>query len=195
MVALGSAIAYGQTGEPGENIGEFSAYGGLAFGQLGGHPAVGGSTGVFFSKYAGVLIDSSFVPIGGRTLVRYPQATASSFLFDNNLTGHIQIPVKPRWAPYAILSTSILYNTYQIQSLRPDGTFRFHGQSDVKFGFQTGFGVRYFVKDNWGVRGEYRYTISTQNLNRIFFGVFYRVPTDWPLLPRARNKCRRGCAY
>jgi len=171
---------WAQVGDHYDEDGEFSIYTGIAAGPLATHPTVGGSAGVFFSKYAGILIDSSFVPLGSNTLVRHPNATRTSRLFDNNVTTHIQIPINRRWAPYGLLGAAIIYNTYQIQRLGPLGELNFHGVSDVKFGAEVGGGTRYYIREDWGVRGEFRYTVSTQNFARVVFGIFYRLPSTWP---------------
>jgi hypothetical protein len=78
------------------------------------------------------------------------------------------------------LGAAILYNPYRVQGVRPDGTVYTFGLDDVKFGVETGGGVRYFVREDWGIRGEYRYTVSTQNFSRIVLGIFYRLPSTWP---------------
>jgi opacity protein-like surface antigen len=179
LIAFSTALG-AQSLEHYDENGEFSIYTGLAAGPLGTHPTVGGSAGVFFSKYAGILVDSGFIPLGSRTLIRYPNATRTSRLFDNNLTAHIQIPINHRWMPYGLLGAAVIYNTYQIQRLDRFGVLNFHGQSDVKFGVETGAGARFFIREDWGVKGEFRYTVSTQRFSRALFGIFYRLPSTWP---------------
>jgi opacity protein-like surface antigen len=194
-LVIGSASLFAQSGEKYADIGEVSAYTGVAFGGTGTHPAVGGTTGVTLNKYAVALVDVSFLPIGSDTLLPYSRITATSRLYDFNFTVHIQIPANHRWAPYALLGPAVLYNTYQVQSIRPLGVVYFAGYSDVKFGFETGGGARYYVNEDWGVRGEYRYTVSTQNFSRILGGVFYRFSGPWPFLPRKGKGRGRGPVY
>jgi len=194
-LVIGSASLCAQSGERYADIGEVSAYTGVAFGGTGTHPAVGGTTGVTLNKYAVALIDASFMPLGSDTLLPFSRLTARSHLYDFNFTVHIQIPVNHRWTPYALLGPALLFNTYQLQSIRPLGVVHFSGQSDVRFGFAAGGGERYYVNEDWGVRGEYRYTVSTQNFSRILGGVFYRFSGPWPFLPRGGKSRRQGPAY
>jgi opacity protein-like surface antigen len=178
-----------QTDEDRDDVGEVSTYTGVGFGSLGTRAWVGGTTGAAMSKYAIALIDTSFLPIGGATLAAYPGlVTSRSRLYDFNFTVHIQIPVNRRWTPYALVGSGLLFNTYQVQVIRPDGIISFYGQDDAKFGFQTGGGARYFIGEDWGVKGEYRYTISTQNFSRILVGVFYQFHEPWPFLPRSKRR-------
>ena len=62
------------------------------------------------------------------------------------------------------------------------------GRQDFKFGWENGGGLRYYIKDDWGVRTEYRYTVSGQNFGRILAGVFYQFSAPWPFLPRGGAK-------
>jgi opacity protein-like surface antigen len=180
LILIPAVVCAQSTGEPFREDGEFSVYTGAAFGPLGGHPTVGGTTGVFFSKYAGILVDGSFIPLGSRTLVRHPLLTQTSRLYDINVATHIQRPIKRRWAPYGLLSADLLYNPFRIEATNPSGVVYFRGTDDVKFGVSAGAGARYFIREDWGVKGEFRYTVSTQNFSRLLFGVFYRVPSNWP---------------
>jgi hypothetical protein len=191
-IALGSVatIAYAQQWDENQ-IGEVSSYTGWAMGPLGSHPVVGGTTGIV-TKYAVALLDTSFLPLGSRTIRHQTAATASSQLFDFNFTVQIQVPVNHRVTPYGVFGPALLYNRYQIQTVRPLGTVAFVGQDDVKFGFETGGGLRYYVQENWGVRAEYRYTISSQNFGRVIAGVFYQFSAPWPFLPRTARGRGRG---
>jgi hypothetical protein len=95
------------------------------------------------------------------------------------------VPLKHKWAPYGILAPALLYNTYQVQLIPPGGVAYFSSHSATKFAFETGGGVRYYVEENWGVRGEYRYTISNLNFSSLLGGVFYQFNGSWPF--RFRN--------
>ena len=186
-----ATVAFAQ-GEPPEDVSELSTYGGVGFGIGGARPWVGGSTGVSPSKYFMALIDASFLPLGGRTLRTdlLTSAITRSRLYDFNFTGQIQIPTHHRVTPYGLLGAGILFNTYTLSLTRPSGVAYLAGRSDVKFAFETGGGVRYFISDEWGVRGEYRYTVSTQNFNRLLVGVFYQFSGTWPF--RAGGRGRNG---
>ena len=183
-------MVFAQSGE--EAVGEVSAYTGAAMGALGGHPLVGGTTGLVAFKYAIGLVDTSFMPLGNRTIVHYQAATRNSQFFDINFTVDIQVPVNHRILPYGLFGPALLYNRYQIQTTLPQGSVSFVGQDDCKFGFQTGGGLRYYVKENWGVRAEYRYTISSQNFGGIGAGVFYQFSTPWLSMPFLHRNSRKG---
>jgi hypothetical protein len=60
-----------------------------------------------------------------------------SRLYDFNFGGHILIPVHHRITPYAVLAAGVLYNTYRISTVRPDGVVYLAGRSDCKFAFET----------------------------------------------------------
>ena len=94
------ASSSGLLAQPGAiDPGEFTAYTGVAFGQIATHATVGGSSGISFSRYGSVLVENSYVPLGNETLRIYPgTTTARSALYDFNFAVHIRIPVKKRWA-------------------------------------------------------------------------------------------------
>jgi len=169
---------------------ELSTYVGAGIGSGGTNAWVGGSTGVSTSKYFMALIDTSFLPLGTRTLRTGLVGTRTSHLYDFNFNGEILIPLHYRVRPYALLGAGILWNTYQIAALNPNGVAYFSGQSDVKFDFQTGGGVRIFAREDFGFRGEYRFTASTRNFNRVLVGVFYQFGGMWPFLPRHSRQSR-----
>ena len=162
--------------QPGEiGVGEFSAYTGLTAGAVGTHPVLGATSGLSFSKYFIGLFDVSYARLGDDNLRYYAGLIASdSRLYDINFSVHIPVPVTERWAPYAILSPGLLYNTYQAQ-FRQSGTITaVVSKHDSRFGFATGAGARYYLGENWGLRGEYRYVFSSRNFSRISGGVFYQ---------------------
>jgi hypothetical protein len=64
-IAMTPSALEAQADKTGE--GELSAYAGAVFG-MGAHPAVGGSTGTAFSRYATELIDISYMPLSSDTL-------------------------------------------------------------------------------------------------------------------------------
>jgi len=189
-LVISSPGAYGQPGETGQ--GEFAIYTGLTAGGVGTHPAVGASTGIALSRYVLGLFDTSYSPLGSDNL-RYNSAivTRDSRLYDINFTVQIRVPVMERWEPYTILGAALLYNTYQAQAIQP-GNATSVSRHDGKFGFETGGGVRYYLAETWGVRGEYRYTFSTQNFSRILGGVFYQFDGIMPFAIRNRSRRVRG---
>lgn len=175
--------------------GEISAYGGMAAGSLGNQPTFGGNFGRAFSRYCIAQIDSSYTPLGARTLLSYPGVvTARSRLYDFNFSMHIRVPVGERWAPYAIVGGGFLFNTYEKQVIHANGAAVFEGKSHGTFGFETGGGARYYVSEDWGVRGEFRYTISNHNFARVLGGVFYQFNGDFPFV-RHRGRHRHADPY
>jgi opacity protein-like surface antigen len=195
ILIVASFSLYAQVDDYPWDKGELGLTTGAAFGGIGGtQPAFGGVTGVFVNKYGGLLLGSTYMPMGSATVVPHDRRAIQSRLYDSYFALNIQVPLKRRWAPYGLLSPAVLYNTYRLEVPATDGTLAFAGKDDVKFAFEAGGGVRYMAGDSWGVKGEYRYTISTRNFNRVELGVFYRVPANWPFVGRSRTKCI-GCSH
>jgi hypothetical protein len=159
------------------DAGEVAVFGGGSFG-LGAHPVVGGSTGVGFARNAMALFEVAFTPMGQATLRRPPAGVAQqdSRLFDFNLSFHIRVPVRERWAPYAILGGGLLWNPYYYVS----GAQGLLSSGEVNFGFHTGGGLRYYIRPDLGIRPECKVIVSTRTHTRFTVGVFYNLPTDWP---------------
>jgi opacity protein-like surface antigen len=175
IAALGAAAGAAASAQEGEsNVAEFSTYAGVAFGQLATHFTIGGSAGGSVYRYLIILVESGYTPLGNNTLVNHlGYVTRSSGLYDFDLGFHVRIPIKHRLEPYAIAAPALLYNRFQKQVLQTNGAFTYaSGISDVKFGFETGAGLRYYAHSNWGLRSEYRYTISTHNFSRFMVGMF-----------------------
>jgi opacity protein-like surface antigen len=160
-------------------LGEVGSYTGVSAGGLGGHPVVGGTAGIV-SKWAVGQIDASYIPIGNSTIRHWANPTRQSQLFDFNFTVQVQIPVNHRIVPYFVSGPAMLFNRYQLQTTSPQGAPILSGRQDFKFGWENGGGARYYIKDDWGVRTEYRYTVSGQNFGRILAGVFYQFSAPWP---------------
>jgi opacity protein-like surface antigen len=165
-----------------EDTGEVSAYGGLGFGSLGSHGSAGAASGIEISKYALGVIDASFMPLGTHTLRPTSGAASKSRLYDFNFTVHFQVPPHHGWAPYVLMGGGVLLDFYHVTRTGPDGTIYDRGRNDGRFGFETGAGVRYYLRDHWGLKAEYRCTVSSENFSRILFGVFYRFEGPWPFL-------------
>lgn len=168
-----------------QGSGEFSAYTGAVIGDIDRTATIGAGAGVPIARLVTAFIETSYIPLGHETLRVYPGLTvADSRLYDFSFAIHIKVPVKRRWVSYAVLGSSVLYNTYSIASTH------LPGQNDAKFGFDGGGGVRYYIKDNWGIQSEVRYTVSSQNLSRLLWGVFYEVDDAWPFSFRRRGAHR-----
>jgi opacity protein-like surface antigen len=171
------------------DISELGSYVGFGNTPGGNHVWVGGTSGVSPSKYFMAVLDVNFTPLGDATLrTNLVGPRTTSRLYDFNFGGHIQIPIHQRFTPYVLLSAGVLYNTYSITTVHPDGLVRLVGSSDCKFGFSTGAGLRYFVREDFGIRTEYRFTASTQNFQRALVGVFYQFGGPWPFLPHGRKR-------
>jgi hypothetical protein len=176
LCALVPAVLLAQPGET--EMGETAAFGGGSFG-LGVHPVVGGSTGLAFSRYGMALIEASFIPMGQDTLrPQQPGATQqTSHLFDFNVSFHIRIPVRERWAPYAILGSGLLFNSF-VSIIGPERGYL--AIDNFNFGFHTGGGVRYYIRPDWGIRPELRVIVSNRTYTRMTVGIFYNLPPGWP---------------
>jgi hypothetical protein len=135
--------------------GEVSAYAGV-FG-IGSHPAVGAGTGAAFARYATALIEISYMPLSSDTLLSTPLLGVyrSSGLYDFSLCADIRIPVRKRWAPYGLNRYRSPLRRLPGSRAKPVGA-RFANRSKTNFEFSTGGGVRYYVKDNWGIRPKVR---------------------------------------
>ncbi len=158
--------------------GEVVVFGGGSFGN-GTHPVVGGSTGVAFSRYAMGLVEAAFMPLGSDTLRRQSNIASpqGSQLFDFNLSFHVRIPVGERWAPYGILGGGLLFNKFRAITGPQNALI---GIDDFKFGFHTGVGARYYIREDWGVRPEFKVIVGPRTFTRISIGFFYNLPPDWP---------------
>jgi opacity protein-like surface antigen len=185
-----STVLCAQSGES-TDTSELSTYGGAGFGAGTSHAWVGGSSGISPSKHFMAVIDTSFLPLGSNTLrTDLIRTTATSRLYDFNFQGQALIPIHHRITPYVLLGAGVLYNTYQVSAVRPWGAVYLTGNSDCKFGFETGGGFRFFATDDFGIRAEYRFTASTQNFNRVLVGVFYQFGGWWPFLGRTRQSIK-----
>jgi len=176
-MALTGCALYGQ--ERGENVGELSAMSGGTAGGLKTHPVITGSAGVSISRYLMLLGETSVIPLSNWTLI--PPAAVEvrgSNLFDFNIALQGRFPIK-RWEPYGVFGMAVLMNPYTAGILTPSGAVAYVGQRRSKFGLEWGAGCRYYVRENWGIRTEYRYTSSTRNFNRVTGGIFYQF--DSPL--------------
>jgi outer membrane protein W len=158
-------------------VGEVSGYTGVTFGGVGAHATVGASSGLALSRHWIGLMDVSYMPLGCNILPRYqePVNVRNSRLYDFNLSAHIRVPVRERWEPYGIVGAGGLYSTFQLASILNQGVaVTYKSRSTGNFAFETGGGVRYYVAKTWGVRTEWRCTVSTRTFNRFIAGVFYQ---------------------
>jgi Outer membrane protein beta-barrel domain len=193
MMALAVATCLLHAQERGEGGGEFSALGGVSAGGFGTRPVVAGSAGLGFSRYLMGLLETSVIPLNNRTLIPTGAVQVKgSDLFDFNFALHVRIPIQ-KWEPYALFGTAVLMNPYTAGIQSPSGTVAYVGERHSKFGLEIGAGCRYYVKDNWGIRTEYRYTSSTRDFNRVLGGVFYQLEGSsvFTLLPALGRHLRK----
>ena len=178
MCLLLPSEAAGQSAET--DVGEVAISGGGIAG-LGTHPAAAGSTGLALGRYGMLLIETGYSPLGTRTLRPMPSAPSidASHLYDFDLAVHIRVPVRDRWAPYGILGGGLLWNTFTQNAAGPQGQLIRSSSSTLDFGFETGGGLRYYIRDNWGIRPELKVVVSRQTYTRFSIGVFYVFSEPW----------------
>ncbi len=160
------------------DVGEVAAFGGGSFGA-GTHPFVGGSMGYAFSRHGMALLEAGYTPMGSEILWRRPDVRSpqNSYLLDCGLSFHIRIPVRERWAPYGILGGGLAFNSFRAIA-GPQGALI--GIEDFKGEFHTGAGLRYYIREYWGIRPEFKVIVSTRVFTRLSVGVFYTLPPNWP---------------
>jgi hypothetical protein len=168
-------VLHAQSGET--DTGEVAAFGGGSF-NPGAHPVVGASSGLAFSRYGMGLIEVAFAPLGNNTLRhRSGVPVEASHLYDFNLSFHIRIPVRERWAPYGILGGGFLFNSFRAIS-GPEGLKV--GVDEFNGAFHTGAGLRYYIRPDWGIRPELKVIVSNRTYARFTMGIFYTLPAGWP---------------
>jgi hypothetical protein len=193
VIALAFAASPLPAQERGDGGGEFSAFSGVVAGGLGTRPVLGGSAGLGVSRYVMVLGETSVIPLNNRTLIPSGAAQVKgSDLFDFNIALQVRIPIR-KWEPYGLMGTAVLMNPYTAGFQSPSGAVTWVGERHSKFGLELGGGCRYYVKDNWGIRAEYRYTSSAQDFNRVLGGVFYQLEGSsvFTLLPALGRRLRK----
>lgn len=176
FAAAGGSLAFGQSDAT--DVGEVASFGGGSFGN-GSHPVVGGSAGVSLSRYGLALVEAAYMPMGKDTLRRQTNIrdVQDSRLFDFNLSFHVRIPVRDRWAPYGILGAGFIFQPFRA-AVGPEGAVL--SIEDLKFAFHTGAGFRYYIREDWGIRPEFKVIVSTRTFTRMSIGVFYTLPPNWP---------------
>jgi opacity protein-like surface antigen len=195
-MAVATHPLHGQPQDGGRGGGEVFALSGVAAGGLGTRAVLGGGAGTNISRYIMALAEASVIPLNNQTLLPLlPNGAVSargSDLFDFNVALQVQVPIR-RWAPYGTMGAAVLMNPYTAGIPGPSGTIAYVGERHSKFGLEYGVGCRYYVRDNWGVRAEYRYTSSTRNFNRVLGGVFYRFEGVglFTMLPALGRQLRR----
>ena len=99
--ALAIAVSAGLWAQEREtDLGEASASTGIALGSAGTNILLAGAIGTGLDRYFGLLINTSYIPLGDRTWIHYPGAVArSSGLYDFTIDLQIRIPLRTKWEP------------------------------------------------------------------------------------------------
>lgn len=188
LVAVIGAIdthgAFAQSAET--EAGEVVGLGGVAFGGgssgIGAKPLLTGGTGVAFSRYGMVLIETLFMPLGEHTIQGWPNRSTvqRSYLLDFGVDFNIRIPLRSRWAPYAIAGTGLLWNLVRERTVDSRGIASVRHFEQFNGALHTGGGLRYYIGEKWGIRPEVKVIVSKQVYTAVSAGVFYILPSNWP---------------
>jgi len=156
------------------DMGEVSLLGGGSFGG-GAHPAIGGSSGISFSKYVIGLIEASYQPLGQHTLQSWPTPSSvrDSHLWDFDLSLHIRFPIKDRWEPYGIVGVGFLWDHVNQNSIGPSNNPVVYHWDQFNPSFVTGGGLRYYLREDWGIRPQMKVVVSTRIYTQLSIGIFY----------------------
>jgi hypothetical protein len=162
---------WAQQGE--SDVGEASVSTGLAFGATGTKVLVSGAVGISLDRYVVLMVGGTYIPMGDDTFVPVSGLVAhASGLYDFTIDLQFRIPLRSKWEPYGIIAPALLYNHYQRLRIHPNGTAYYFGVGDVRGGAEVGGGVRYYLREYWGLKGEFRATISSRNFGSLSVGVF-----------------------
>jgi hypothetical protein len=171
LAAIAVTGVWAQQGE--EDVGEAGVSTGVASGATGTNVLVSGAVGISLDRYLILMISASYTPMETRTLVSHPGVVAhSSGLYDFTIDLQIRAPLRSKWEPYAVIGPVLVYNHYRRQGIHPDGMAYYFGASDVTGGAALGGGARYYLEEYWGIKGEFRYTITSRNFASLSIGVF-----------------------
>jgi hypothetical protein len=177
---LSAPGALGQSDDP--SAGEVSALGGATLGGIGTRPTVTGGAGVAFSRYGMALVETTFLPLGDHTIQNWPARNTvdRSYLLDFGVDFHIRVPITYRFAPYGIAGTGLLWNFFRQDTFTRTGVPLTRHFSQFNGALHTGGGVRYYIRENWGIRPEVKVIVSKQVYTTISLGIFYVTPPNWP---------------
>jgi len=172
-------VARAQSGET--EVGEVAGLGGVSL-AAGAMPALAGSSGIALSRYLIGVFDTSFIPLGQRTIQPWPERSTidHSYLFDFGVDLHVRIPVKRRWAPYGIVGAGLLWNSLRQHTVDEEGIHRNIHYNQFNGALHTGGGMRFYVGEGWGLRSEIKVIASKQVYTQVLMGVFYVTPANWP---------------
>jgi len=179
MIMAVAIAAHAQSGDP--DPGELAVLGGGTFGA-GTHGAVAGSAGLAISRYGMGMFNFTFMPIGNHTIQPWPDRSTvdRSFVYDFGVDFHIRIPIRHRWAPYAIVGGGLLWDTVRQNTVNFRDTPVVRHYDQFNGALHTGGGVRYYVGESWGIRPEVKVIVSKQIYTQVMMGFFYVTPAGWP---------------
>ena len=170
--------------QPGEtDVGDLSVMGGGAFGG-GSHATVNGGAGIAFSRYGIALVDTSYIPLGNRTVQGWPDRSTirSSNLIDFGFDFNIRVPIKHHWEPYGIVGAGAIWNIIRVNAVTPVGVPVVRNFDQWNGAVHTGGGLRYYIGETWGIRGECKVVgvIGGHVFTQLMVGFFHVTPPDWP---------------
>jgi hypothetical protein len=142
---------------------------------IGSHGSFGGSLGIPVTDHLILSGDLSYIPLGGASLTVLG-STMSSSAKAFNFNGNLQYQFKPTRAvvPYAGAGLGFLHSSFDTSSSTVGaGSFSATGSSTDLY-FNTGGGLRYYVKERWGFRPEFMIFAGSNTYVRFAGGIFYQ---------------------
>jgi hypothetical protein len=179
VIMYAFTLPYSNAQSSDNGIGELGIFGGAAFGP-GSHGTVGGSTGLAFSRYGIVLLEAAYVHLDKDTMRPRPAdaGVRESRLFDFNVSCHVRVPVRERWAPYGILGGGLLWNNFGYTPVVGIGAPVVTRRDEFNFGFHTGGGLRYYFREDWGIRSEFKVIVGARTYTRVSIGIVHTTFND-----------------
>jgi hypothetical protein len=155
--------------------------GGGIFG-IGAQPAVTGSAGTAISRYGMILLEASFMPFGQSTIQPWPDRSTvnRSYVYDVGVNFHVRIPVGERWAPYGIVGTGLLWDLVRQHTVNFRDVAVVNHYNQFNGAFHTGAGLRFYIRQSWGIRPEVKVIVSKKIYTQVTMGIFYVTPPNWP---------------
>lgn len=70
----------------------------------------------------------------------------------------------------------MLWDGVKQNSTGPYGNAIFKNFNQFNGALETGGGVRYYIRENWGIRPEAKVIVSKTTYTRVSMGIFYVLP-------------------
>ena len=170
FVVVTSVPSYGQA------LGNFEATANLGVvGGIGSHASFGGSIGAPITDNLILSGDLSYIPMGGGTVTFFGSTTSSSAKA-LNFNGNLQYQFKPTHSvvPYAGGGLGFLRSSVSSSSNIPgQGPVNVSASSTDVY-VNVGGGLRYYVKERWGIRPEFMIFAGSNTFVRFAGGIFYQ---------------------